>query len=149
MNCNSNSPSLSYQRFGLFAIGQALHSTMGTVHLLFDRACAVSLHTAKSRENPGDHQHTVLPARFTDNQHIALPTKRDLKPSLTTLYAMFPVRLMTRVPHGTPLPIIRAKASSVGQLSLWCVECAVSASECPPPTRHGPPHTGARVWCRI
>lgn len=69
MNCNSNSSrhgSLPYQGFGLFVIGQALYSTMGTVQLLFNRACAVPLDTAKSKENPEDHQHTYSqPASWT------------------------------------------------------------------------------------
>ncbi|KAI9455441.1 hypothetical protein BJY52DRAFT_1121937 [Lactarius psammicola] len=62
-------------------------------------------------------------ARFTDNPHIAVPSKRDLEPPLPTLLTTFPVPLPPYLPRSAPLPASTpptpdAKASSAGQFSL-------------------------------
>ncbi|KAH8994745.1 hypothetical protein EDB86DRAFT_2925544 [Lactarius hatsudake] len=62
-------------------------------------------------------------ARFTDNPHIAVPSKRDLEPPLPTLLTTFPIPLPPYLPRSAPLPASTppapdAKASSAGQFSL-------------------------------
>ncbi|KAI9442615.1 hypothetical protein H4582DRAFT_1299125 [Lactarius indigo] len=62
-------------------------------------------------------------ARFTDNPHIAAPSKRDLEPPLPTLLTTFPIPLPPYLPRSAPLPASTppapdAKASSAGQFSL-------------------------------
>ncbi|KAI0295837.1 hypothetical protein B0F90DRAFT_1811406 [Multifurca ochricompacta] len=62
-------------------------------------------------------------AHFTDNPHIAIPSKHDLELSLPTLQATFPIPLPPYLPRSTPLPATvpstsDAKASNAGQFSL-------------------------------
>jgi hypothetical protein len=60
------------------------------------------------------HAHIV---RFTDNPHIALPTKRDLEPTPLLPHMTFPVPLPQYLPRSVP-PARDAKASSAGQFGL-------------------------------
>ncbi|KAI0256393.1 hypothetical protein BJV78DRAFT_1118149 [Lactifluus subvellereus] len=62
-------------------------------------------------------------ARFTDNPHIAAPSKRDLELSPPALHATFPIPLPPYLPRSAPLPATvpptpDAKASNAGQFSL-------------------------------
>ena len=62
-------------------------------------------------------------ARFTDNPHIATPSKRDLEPALPVLQTTFPIPLPPYLPRSAPLPesvapAPDAKASSAGQFGL-------------------------------
>lgn len=62
-------------------------------------------------------------ARFTDNPHIAAPSKRDLEPAIPVLQTTFPIPLPPYLPRSAPLPesvapAPDAKASSAGQFSL-------------------------------
>ncbi|KAI9437898.1 hypothetical protein F5148DRAFT_1353944, partial [Russula earlei] len=62
-------------------------------------------------------------ARFSDNPHIATPSKRDLEPSLPVLHATFPIPLPPYLPRSAALPatappVRDAKASNAGQFSL-------------------------------
>ena len=66
---------------------------------------------------------SVRTARFTDNPHIAAPSKRDLEPPLPVLQTTFPIPLPPYLPRSAPLPASAtpapdAKASSAGQFSL-------------------------------
>jgi hypothetical protein len=62
-------------------------------------------------------------ARFTDNPHVAVPSKRDLEPSLPIPHTTFPIPLPPYLPRSAPLsgtvaPTPDAKASNAGQFSL-------------------------------
>lgn len=62
-------------------------------------------------------------AHFTDNPHVAAPSRRDLEPPLPTLLTTFPIPLPPYLPRSAPLPASTppapdAKASSAGQFSL-------------------------------
>jgi hypothetical protein len=62
-------------------------------------------------------------ARFTHNPHIAMPSKRDLNPSVPSQHATFPIPLPPYLPRSAPLPatvppVPDTKASNAGQFNL-------------------------------
>ena len=117
MNCNSNSSrhgSLSYQRFGLFVIGQVLHSTTGTVHL-YSTVRAPSPLTPRKVETIRRTINTRTRSPFHGQPPHCLTNQTWCSPHNPICDVPYPPhRLMTYVPHSKSLSTISAKTSSVG-----------------------------------
>jgi hypothetical protein len=100
-----------------------------TVRLLFDNAHffppTKATKNQKKNQILREHPTSILArtARFTDNPHIALPTKRDLEPGPDLPQTTFPIPLPPYLPRSTLLPTTvppapDAKTSTAGQFGF-------------------------------